>query len=252
MAFAAITYRVKPGYEKEIAEIFDPANFKRADTPNVRNDQGGQSARILGTGLFIQDDIMVRAIQYDGELEDVARHMASQRGVREAEERIAPYLAEERDTSSVEGFLSYFRKSTMLCVQQRTIQDVPGAQLAALRYRVKPGFEQEIAKVFSEVQAEARPALRDQAGQEVGLIVAVALFVKDESMIRVVQYDGELDDVARYMAARGGRPDMELKLAPYMDEDRHVETREDFLAQFKKNTMRRISMLSAANRPPAG
>ncbi|WP_214410554.1 SchA/CurD-like domain-containing protein [Sphaerisporangium fuscum] len=249
MAFAAITYRVKPGHEEEIAQIFSPANFKRADTPVMRDDQGGQAGRILSTGLFIQDDVMVRAIQYEGELEDVARHMGAQRGVREAEERIAQYLAEERDTSSVEGFMSYFKRSTMLCVQQRTIQDVPGAQLAALRYRVKPGFEKEIAQVFSEVQAEARPALRDQNGQEVGLIVAVALFVKDDSMIRVVQYDGELEDVARYMAKRGGRPDMERKLAPYMAEERHVETPEDFLKQFEKNTMRRISMLSAGRQP---
>ncbi|GII80959.1 hypothetical protein Sru01_59410 [Sphaerisporangium rufum] len=249
MPFAAITYRVKPGHEEQIAEIFSPANFKRAQAPAPGEGQGAPAARILGTGLFIQDDIMVRAIQYEGELDAVARHMATQRGVREAEERIAPYLAEERDTSTVEGFLSYFRRSTMLCVQQRTIADVPGAQLAALRYKVKPGHADDIAKVFSEVQAEARPALRDQSGQEVGLIVAVALFVKDDSMIRVVQYDGELADVARYMAARGGRPDMERKLAPYMAEERHVATKEDFLRQFEKNTMRRISMLSAGRQP---
>ncbi|WP_433254632.1 SchA/CurD-like domain-containing protein [Streptosporangium sp. CA-135522] len=251
MAFAAITYKIKPGAEEEIAEIFSPANFKRAATPVMRDGQGSQTGLVLGTGLFIQDDTMVRVIQYDGELDDVARHMASQRGVREAEERIAPYLAEPRDTSTEEGFLAYFGKSTMRCLQQRAIEERPGAELAALRYRVKPGFEDEIAQVFAEVQAEARPALRDQHGEEVGLILAVALFVKDDSMIRVVQYDGKLDDVARYMAARGGRPGLELKLAPYMAETRHVETPEDFLLQFKKNTMRRISMLSAGRRPTA-
>ncbi|OLB65369.1 MAG: hypothetical protein AUI10_07190 [Actinobacteria bacterium 13_2_20CM_2_72_6] len=246
MTFAAIMYKVQPGHEEEIAEIFSPANFKRVGTAQVQDQQGEQSGRILGTGLFIQDDTMVRVIQHEGSLADLGAHMGSQRGVHEAERRLAPFLAAQRDTETSEGFQAHFRNSIMQCVQQRAIEERPGAQLAALRYRIKPGSADAIAKIFADVQGEARPALRDQQGQEIGVILAVALFIKDDAMIRVVQYDGELEDVANYMANRGGRPDLEQRLAPYMAEERHVETKEAFLHQFHANTMRRISMLSVA------
>jgi len=251
MSFAAIMYKVQPGHEEQIAEIFSPANFQRVTSARVHDQRGEQSGLIQATGLFIQDDTMVRVIQHQGSLADLADHMANQPGVRAAEQTIAPFLAVPRDTSTPAGFLAYFNNSTMLRVQERAIEDRPGAQLAALRYRIKPGSAEQIAAVFADVQAEARPALRDSNGQEIGLILAVALFIKDDSMIRVVQFDGELEDVARYMAARGGRPDMERRLAPYMAEERSVATPEDFLSQFRANTMRRISMLSLATLAPS-
>ena len=33
---------------------------------------------------------------------------------------------------------------------------------------------------------------------------------------------------------------MERRLAPYLAEERHVGTREEFLEQFRRNTMRRL------------
>jgi heme-degrading monooxygenase HmoA len=243
MPFTAITYKVKTGHEEEIAEIFSERNFTRADSPELHGNNGEEVGRLLGTGLFIQDDTMVRVIHYEGDMRAVGRKMGTQKGVQEAEGRLASYLAEPRDTSTPEAFAAHFRSSLMTCVQSRFIEDRP-ARIAALRYRVKPGNEEEIARIFEEVQAEARPTLRDDKGQETGVIIGVSLFIKGDSMIRVVLYDGELEDVADYMARRGGRPDLERKLAPYMAEERHVETREQFLEQFRGSTMRCISQLS--------
>ncbi|WP_119730354.1 SchA/CurD-like domain-containing protein [Thermomonospora amylolytica] len=116
MPFAAITYDIKPGCEDEIAEIF--TDFKRVGDPAVRDESGREVARVLGTALFIQDDTMVRFIEYQGELEAVARFMATQPGVREVERRLKPYLASPRDTDTVEGFVATFQKSTMRCISQ--------------------------------------------------------------------------------------------------------------------------------------
>ncbi|WP_081620748.1 SchA/CurD-like domain-containing protein [Nocardiopsis potens] len=205
MALSATVHRIRPEAAAEVAEVLGEGPA----------DLGGLS----GTGLFVQDDTVVRVFHH-GEGDGGAAELIG----REDEKRLAPYL---RDGGA---------PVPMVCVQSRFIEDRP-AGLAALRYKVKPGHEKEIGEVFAQVQAEARPTLRGDKGQETGVIIGVGLFVKDDNMIRVVMFDGELDDVARYMSKRGGRPEMEKKLAPYMAETRHVETPEQFLEQFKANTM---------------
>ncbi|MDJ1133963.1 SchA/CurD-like domain-containing protein [Streptomyces iconiensis] len=121
MPFAAITYDIKPGYEKEITEIF--TGFRRVGSPVVKGDGGEEAARILATAVFIRDDTMVRVIEYEGDLDAVARHMATQPGVEEVEKKLAPYLSRPRDTSSVEGFVATFRRSLLTCMAQMSVRD---------------------------------------------------------------------------------------------------------------------------------
>lgn len=82
MPYAAITYRVKPGHEDEIAAIF--AEFQRVDTPDFAHADGAAAGRLLGTGVFIKDESLVRVIHYEGDFAAVGRHMAAQRGVAPA------------------------------------------------------------------------------------------------------------------------------------------------------------------------
>ncbi|MCW2881655.1 MAG: hypothetical protein JWQ95_5755 [Sphaerisporangium sp.] len=123
MPFAAITYRVKPGHEDEIAEIF--AGFQRVDTPVMRDTGGDQAGRLLGTAVFIKDDVMVRVIHYEGEFGAVAAHMAGQRGVHLIEEKLAPYLTRQRDTSTPEAFGAYFRDAVMRNISQLSVDTHP-------------------------------------------------------------------------------------------------------------------------------
>lgn len=123
MPFAAITYDIKAGYEKEISEIFGA--FRRVGSPVVKGEGGGETARILATAVFIRDDTMVRFIEYDGDLDAVARHMATQPGVREVEEKLAPYLTRPRDTGTVEGFVATFKRSLLTCMAQISVRDDP-------------------------------------------------------------------------------------------------------------------------------
>ncbi|MFI1395470.1 SchA/CurD-like domain-containing protein [Streptomyces sp. NPDC020681] len=123
MPYAAITYRVKPGHEDEIAEIF--SQFTRVDTPDYKGDDGAAAGRLLGTGVFIKDDVMVRVIHYEGDFAAVGRHMATQKGVHILEEKLQKYLAEERDTSSPAAFAQYFRNATMRSIAQLTVDSHP-------------------------------------------------------------------------------------------------------------------------------
>lgn len=116
MPFAAITYDIKPGHEDDIAAVF--TDFKRVKNPSVRNADGREVGRVVGTALFISDDTMVRFIEFEGPLEDVALFMANQPGVQEVERRLKPFLASPRDTDTPEGFAATFQKSTMRCISQ--------------------------------------------------------------------------------------------------------------------------------------
>ncbi|MFI8965358.1 SchA/CurD-like domain-containing protein [Streptomyces sp. NPDC053493] len=129
MPYAAITYRVKPGHEEEIAEIF--AKFQRVDRPEFTGDGGEQAGRLLGTAVFVKDDIVVRVIHYEGDFSAIGRHMAAQQGVHTAEAELAPYLAEPRDTSSPQAFAAYFRDATMRTVAQLTVDTHPAGAPAS-------------------------------------------------------------------------------------------------------------------------
>ncbi|CAM3691480.1 SchA/CurD-like domain-containing protein [Kibdelosporangium persicum] len=123
MPYAAITYRVKPGHEDEIADIF--AQFQRVDTPDLRYEDGGPAGRLLGTAVFVKEDVMVRIIHFEGDFAVIARHMAAQRGVHLIEQQLAPYLQRQRDTTTPQAFGQYFRDATMRCVSQLSLDTHP-------------------------------------------------------------------------------------------------------------------------------
>jgi hypothetical protein len=116
MPYAAITYSIKPGFEDEIAELF--GSFQRVSSPVLHDERGEESGTLLGTAVFIRDDLLVRFIHFEGSIEDVGRHMAGHPGVHAIEERLKPYLSEPRDTATPERFEKFFAASLMRCIQQ--------------------------------------------------------------------------------------------------------------------------------------
>lgn len=124
MPYAAISYRVLPGYEDELASVFD--GFRRVDTPEFSDETGRRVGRLLGTAVFLKDDVLVRVIHYEGDFSAIARHMANQSGVHVVEEKIEPYLRDRRDTSTEAGFVRFFRDATMRCILQIPEEAHPG------------------------------------------------------------------------------------------------------------------------------
>ncbi|HET8661625.1 MAG TPA: SchA/CurD-like domain-containing protein [Micromonosporaceae bacterium] len=126
MPYAAIMYRVKPGHDDEIAEIF--AGFQRMDTPVFRDEAGAAAGRLLGTAVFVKDDVVVRIIHFEGDFAAIGRHVAAQRGVHLIEEKLQPFLAEQRDTRTSENFQAYFRDAAMRCVSQLSVETHPAGR----------------------------------------------------------------------------------------------------------------------------
>ncbi|MFA1538356.1 SchA/CurD-like domain-containing protein [Actinomadura monticuli] len=123
MPYAAITYRVKPGCDDELAEIF--AGFKRVDTPDMRDENGETVGRLLGTAVFVKDEFMVRVIHYEGDFIAIARHMAAQQGVHNLEEKLGPYLTHRKPAETPEEFKENFRNAMMRCVSQLSVETHP-------------------------------------------------------------------------------------------------------------------------------
>jgi hypothetical protein len=116
MPYAAIKYDVKPGHEKEITELF--SHFKRAESPVFRDEDGNETGRLVGTAVFLLDGVVVRFIHYEGDITDVGKHMSHQRGVHILEEKLQPYLAAPRDTTTPELFQAHFDNSLLTCISQ--------------------------------------------------------------------------------------------------------------------------------------
>jgi|SRR5215475_9784096 len=119
MPFAALTYDVKSGHEEELAEVF--SGFRRPPSAEVPGDGERPAARILATAVFIRDSTLVRFIEYEGDIDAVARFMANQPGVQEVERRLKPFLRTPRDTGTVEGFVATFKKSMLRSVTQLSV-----------------------------------------------------------------------------------------------------------------------------------
>ena len=119
MPFVAIQYDIKPGCEEQLAEIF--GNFRRVGSAAVPAGGAAPTTKILATALFIRDDTMVRFIEYEGDLDAVIRHMASQPGVQEIERQLKPYLSKPRDTGTVDGFVATFKRSMLRCISQLAV-----------------------------------------------------------------------------------------------------------------------------------
>src|SRR4051794_27028264 len=90
---------------------------------------------VLAHAAFRQDRTAVRVVCHDGTA-DAAVDLLARRDA----ERLGPLLAG--------------RPARMTCLQSRFIEERP-AELAALRYRVRPGNEERIRAVFADVRAEA-------------------------------------------------------------------------------------------------
>ncbi|MEH1123024.1 SchA/CurD-like domain-containing protein [Micromonospora sp. CPCC 206061] len=241
MTFAAITYPVAFGHEEEIADIFSRRNFKRANSPILRNAAGERVGMLMGTGLFIRHDRMARLIQFRGDVDDVARHMAMQEGVQEAERRLAPLLREPRDTTTVEGFLAYFSRSLMRCVTQSIVDDQPIAGLYATSATLaEHDGGDDVDVLLKELVGEQWAA----AG---GPIVATAAFRHSRTVLRIVQYeDGAWEQALATLAADPDVVAGERRLAAHLVSTPAPADGATFAAALRTSGMRCLSQLSIA------
>ncbi|MEU8530277.1 MULTISPECIES: SchA/CurD-like domain-containing protein [Streptomyces] len=241
MPLDAITYRVRPGHEDELTEVFSPHNFTRVDSPVIKDDAGTTVGMLLGTGLFAQGDTVIRVIHHDGvSVARVARHMSVQSGVHQAERAILPYLAEARDTETPEGFRAHFHRSLMTVLEQHSPDERPAAGTVALRHPLRRGAGAELAQARATANRRASLPLSDDHPT----IVRTALFLHADTLVRVVQYDGHPYDVVGFLTDRCFGQDADAWLEPYLEQSERPTHPDAYLALVHEQAMVSISHMS--------
>jgi hypothetical protein len=120
---------------------------------------------------------------------------------------------------------------------------------AAITYDIKGGCEDEVAEVFSNFRRPAGNVVPGADGARAGRILATAVFIRDSTLVRFIEYEGDLDAVIRFMAAQPGVAEVERKLVPYLNKPRDTGTVEGFMKTFHASQLRCITQFAVPRHP---
>ncbi|MFD9893568.1 SchA/CurD-like domain-containing protein [Amycolatopsis sp. NPDC059027] len=111
------------------------------------------------------------------------------------------------------------------------------SQQWALTWNVKPGTEETVVRLF---ERSGRPdhVVRDGDGKVVGLLKRTSVFMRQNTVVRVIEFDGEFIDVARHMGRQREVRELERQLDPYLEAERDMSTPEKTAAFFAAASMR--------------
>ncbi|MFF4788948.1 SchA/CurD-like domain-containing protein [Streptomyces sp. NPDC001276] len=175
----ALTFTVKPGSERKVAQIL--ADYE----PPEANVDG--ATRLCRTSLFMHGNRVVRAIEVRGDLLAALRHVAQQPQIRKVEEDLNPYLEQDRDLNDQESARVFFTRAALPAVHHVTAdQESPEAERHALYYPARRGMGMKLAELLSHQDERAAvdpgsPVLRS------------TVFERDDVVVRLIDIRGGLD-----------------------------------------------------------
>ncbi|GAA0922173.1 SchA/CurD-like domain-containing protein [Streptomyces thermoalcalitolerans] len=177
----ALTFTVKPGSERKVAEIL--ANYK---SPKAQVDD---TTRLCRTSLFMHGNRVVRAIEVRGDLLAALRHVARQPEIREVEEAINPYLEQDRDLNDPESARVFFTRAALPAVHHVTVgQKDEQAERHALFYPARPGMGMKLAEQLSLHDERAADDPRSP-------VLRSTVFERDDVVVRLIDVRGGLKAV---------------------------------------------------------
>ncbi|MCX4744155.1 antibiotic biosynthesis monooxygenase [Kitasatospora sp. NBC_01287] len=170
----ALTFTVKPGSERTVAELLAGYRSPRAEVD--------ATTRLCRTSLFMRGNRVVRAVEVRGDLGNALRHVAQQPEVRAVEEAINPHLEEARDLGDPASARAFFARAALPAVRH-----VGGGGAGAPRdlirqaflYPVRQGHGAEAARLLAEHDQAA-------AGQPGHPLAGSTMFLHDDLLVRLV------------------------------------------------------------------
>ena len=106
----ALMWDVKPGTEETVQEHIRNNN---SPDPIVKDEEGNEKGKLLRTVVFMKGQTIVRAVEIEGALPEVAAHLGRQPEIQELEDKLNPHLAVARDMADPEGARQFFMQSIM-------------------------------------------------------------------------------------------------------------------------------------------
>ncbi|MFJ3718891.1 SchA/CurD-like domain-containing protein [Streptomyces sp. NPDC090057] len=167
----ALTFTVKPGSEKKVAEILSDYA-----SPEARVDD---TTRLCRTSLFMHGNRVVRAIEVRGDLLAALRHVARQPEVRAVEEAINPYLEQDRDLDDQESARMFFTRAALPAVHHVSAGDQQEGLRQALYYAARPGRGMHLAELLAKADSES-------ADDPASPVLRSTVFQRDDVVVRLV------------------------------------------------------------------
>jgi hypothetical protein len=109
----------------------------------------------------------------------------------------------------------------------------------AIIWKVRSGTEDEVRELFRNY---GRPehTIRDEEGNEKGKLLATQVFMRENVVVRVVEFEGEFLDVAPHMGRQQVVRELEEKLDPYLENPRDMSTPEGARKFFMETAMETV------------
>ncbi|MFJ5808533.1 antibiotic biosynthesis monooxygenase [Streptomyces sp. NBC_01426] len=169
----ALTFTVKPGSEKAVADL-----LSSYDSPAAEVDA---HTRLCRTSLFMHGNRVVRAVEVEGDLTAALRHVSEQPEVRAVEQAINPYLEQDRDLADPESARLFFMKAALPAVHHVAEHGADDAPVTrhALFYPAREGRGAELAEFLS--QQDERAAARPD-----GPVRSSSIFQRDDIVVRLL------------------------------------------------------------------
>ncbi|MFI1963259.1 SchA/CurD-like domain-containing protein [Streptomyces pathocidini] len=188
----ALTFTVKPGSERKVAEIL--AGYT---SPRSRVDD---TTRLRRTSLFMLGNRVVRAVEVQGDLVAALRHVARQPEVQEVEEAINPFLEQDRDLSDPNSARVFFTRAALPAVHHVAAsgEEPPDLRRHALLYPAKPGCGMAVAQLLAR---QDELAAEDPANP----VVASTVFERDDIVVRLVDVRAPLESEPALALGVSGR-----------------------------------------------
>jgi len=114
------------------------------------------------------------------------------------------------------------------------------SQFWALMWDIKPGSEETVAKLFEDY---GRPdfEVTDDDGNVIGKLLSTQVFLKDTTVVRVIEVEGDFAAVARHMARQPAIRALEAELDKHIAVPRDMSTPEGARAFFQSAMMRPLA-----------
>lgn len=103
-------------------------------------------------------------------------------------------------------------------------------------WTVRPGTEQQVKELFSNY-GRPDPVVRGEGGQEVGRLLATQVFMKDNTIVRVMEFEGEPRAIFGHLQRQEAVRGLEEKLNEYLEKPRDMSNPEAAQKFFRETGM---------------
>lgn len=105
----------------------------------------------------------------------------------------------------------------------------------ALIWNVKPGAEEQVRELFADYKSPDS-IIRDEQGNEKGRLLSTQVFMRGNTIVRVMEIEGDFRDAAAHLGKQPSIQELEAKLDPLLETPRDMSTPEG-ARQFFMSTM---------------